>query len=180
MKVTPTALSGVVIVEPDVLADDRGYFYESFNVDKFAALGLPTNFVQDNHSFSKQGVIRGLHVVTLPKPMGKLVRCTAGRVWDVGVDVRPNSPTYKQYIAVELSAENKKMLWLPPGIAHGFLALTDADVLYKCTNTYDKESDQGIAWNDPELNVAWPLASEPILSPRDAVSPMLSELDSLL
>lgn len=176
MKCTATTIADVFVVEPDVLTDHRGYFYESFNVDKFASLGLPTNFVQDNHSFSKKGVIRGLHVVSLPKPMGKLVRCTAGKVWDVAVDVRPDSPTYKKWVAVELSAENKKMFWLPPGIAHGFLALTDAEVLYKCTNTYDKESDKGIAWNDPELNVAWPLVGEPIISERDAIAPKLSDL----
>lgn len=176
MKCTPTGISDVIIIEPDVFTDHRGYFYESFNVDKFASLGLPTGFVQDNHSFSKKGVIRGLHVVSLPKPMGKLVRCTVGKVWDVAVDVRSNSPTYKKWIAVELSAENKKMFWLPPGIAHGFLALTDAEVLYKCTNTYDKDSDKGIAWNDPELNVAWPLEVDPIVSERDASALKLADM----
>lgn len=177
MKCTPTAIADVIIVEPEVYDDHRGYFYESFNADKFAAAGLPTHFVQDNHSFSKQGVLRGLHVVTLPKPMGKLVRCTSGKVWDVAVDVRPGSATYKHWVALELTAENKKMFWLPPGIAHGFLALTDAEVLYKCTATYDKDSDKGIAWNDPELNVMWPLTGDPIMSPRDASAARLAEHD---
>lgn len=177
MNVIKTSIEGVVIVEPKVFDDDRGYFYESYNADVFASLGLPTSFVQDNHSFSKHGVLRGLHVVTQPKPMGKLVRCTHGRVWDVAVDVRPGSPTFGKYEAVELSAENKKMFWLPPGIAHGFYVLEDAEVLYKCTNTYDKASDVSIAWNDPALAIAWPLAGEPTLSARDAAAPQLADLD---
>jgi dTDP-4-dehydrorhamnose 3,5-epimerase len=138
---------GLVVVEPEVFGDDRGFFMEVFNADKFAALGLPTDFKQDNHSASVKGALRGLHFQLPPKPMGKLVRCTRGRVWDVAVDLRKSSMTYKQWFAVELSAENKKMLWLPAGFAHGFYAVEDSEVLYKCTDTYDKAGDANVAWN---------------------------------
>lgn len=164
------------MVEPTVFGDDRGFFYEAYNADKFADLGLPTEFLQDNHSFSVKGVLRGLHFQLPPKPMGKLVRCTRGRLFDVAVDLRQASPTYKQWFGVELSAENKKMLWLPAGFAHGFYALEDCEIQYKCTHTYDKAGDGNVAWNDPDINVQWPLVGEPLLSARDAVAPKLSEL----
>lgn len=176
MKVTATPIEGLLIVEPDVFGDERGYFYEVFNADKFGELGLPSVFPQDNHSQSVKGVLRGLHFQLPPKAMGKLVRCTRGKVWDVAVDMRKASPTYKQHFAIELSPENKKMLWMPAGFAHGFYALEDCELLYKCTYTYDKAGDGNVAWNDPELNVPWPLEGEPILSARDAVAPKLADL----
>lgn len=177
MQVEKTPLEGLFIVTPQVLGDDRGLFMEVYNADKFAALGLPTEFYQDNHSSSVQGVLRGLHFQLPPKPMGKLVRCTRGKIWDVAVDLRKDSPTYKHSFGVELSWSNKKMLFVPAGFAHGFLALEDCDVLYKCTNTFDKAGDANVAWNDPDLNVAWPLAGQtPILSARDQAAPLLKEL----
>lgn len=177
MKVTPTPIEGVLVIEPDVFGDDRGFFYEVYNADKFRDLGLPTEFLQDNHSWSVKGVLRGLHFQLPPKAMGKLVRCTRGKVWDVAVDLRKNSPTYKQHFAIELSAENKKMLWIPAGFAHGFYAREECELLYKCTTTYDKAGDGNVAWNDPELNVPWPLEGEPILSGRDQGAPKFADLD---
>lgn len=176
MTITPTPIVDLLIVEPKVLHDDRGYFYESFNAESFAAQGLPSVFTQDNHSFSVKGVLRGLHFQLPPKAMGKLVRCTRGRIWDVAVDLRKDSATYKQSFGVELSLDNKKMLWIPAGFAHGFYALEDCEVLYKCTETYDKAGDGNVAWNDEDLAVAWPLDGEPLISARDAVAPKLSEL----
>lgn len=177
MTITPTPIADLLIVEPKVLHDDRGYFYESFNADAFAAQGLPSVFTQDNHSFSVKGVLRGLHFQLPPKAMGKLVRCTRGRIWDVAVDVRKNSPTYKQWFGLELSVDNKKMLWIPAGFAHGFYALEDCEVLYKCTETYDKAGDGNVAWNDPDFAVAWPLDGEPLISARDLAAPKFAELD---
>lgn len=179
MKIEKTTLNDVVIISPDVLADDRGAFFESFNADKFAALGLPTVFNQDNQSTSVQGVLRGLHFQLPPKAMGKLVRCSRGRIFDVAVDLRRDSSTYKQWFGLELSADNHQMLWLPPGIAHGFYALTDCDVVYKCTETYDKAGDGNVAWNDPAFNVTWPLIDNqaPLLSPRDAAAPAFADLN---
>ncbi len=167
---------GLLVIEPEVFADERGFFMETFSADKFAALGLPTEFLQDNHSASVKGVLRGLHFQLPPKPMGKLVRCTRGRIWDVAVDLRQASMTYKQSFGIELSAQNKKMLWLPAGFGHGFYSLEDCEVLYKCTHTYDKASDGNVAWNDPELNVQWPLDGQPILSARDQAAPLLKDL----
>lgn len=175
MKKIETPIKDLVIIEPEVYGDDRGFFYESYNVDKFRALGINTIFVQDNHSRSAKGVLRGLHFQLPPKPMAKLVRCTRGRLWDVAVDLRKNSPTYKKWFAVELSEENKKMFYVPVGFAHGFYALEDCDLVYKCSNTYDADLDANLAWNDPELGVEWPIA--PTLSGRDQVAPKFSELD---
>lgn len=177
MTILPTPISGLNIIEPKVLHDDRGYFYESFNADTFGAQGLPSVFTQDNHSFSVKGVLRGLHFQLPPKAMGKLVRCTRGRIWDVAVDLRKDSSTYKQSFGVELSVDNKKMLWIPAGFAHGFYALEDCEVLYKCTETYDKAGDGNVAWNDPDLAVAWPLDGEPLISARDAAAPKLADLE---
>jgi dTDP-4-dehydrorhamnose 3,5-epimerase len=177
MTITKTPLEGLLVVEPQAFGDERGFFYESFNADKFAALGLPTHFPQDNHSYSLQGVLRGLHFQLPPKAMGKLVRCTRGRIWDVAVDLRKGSATYKQSFGIELSPKNKLMLWLPAGFAHGFYALEDCEVLYKCTETYDKAGDGNVAWNDPDLQVAWPLEGlEPIVSARDQAAPLLKDL----
>ncbi len=172
-------LEGLLIIEPEVFGDDRGFFYESFNADKFAALGLPTNFSQDNHSFSVKGVLRGIHFQLPPKAMGKLVRCTRGRIWDMAVDLRKASPTYKQWFGLELTAANKRMLWVPPGFGHGFYTFEDAEVVYKCTETFDKAADANVAWNDPELAINWPLlqGQPPILSARDAAAPRLSVLN---
>ncbi len=179
MNITPTPIADLLIVEPRVMHDDRGYFYESFNADAFAEHGLPRDFKQDNHSFSVKGVLRGLHFQLPPKAMGKLVRCTRGKVWDVAVDLRKDSPTYKQWFGLELSPETKKMLWIPVGFAHGFYALEDSEVLYKSTETYDKAGDANVAWNDPDLAVAWPLLADsvPLVSTRDAAAPKLAELD---
>lgn len=168
---------GLLVVEPEVFADERGYFMETYNADKFAALGLPTEFKQDNHSASVKGVLRGLHFQLPPKAMGKLVRCTRGKIWDVAVDLRKASATYKQSFGIELSAENKKMLWLPAGFAHGFYALEDCEVLYKCTETYDKAGDGNVAWNDPDLKVLWPVVGTPALSARDQSAPLLKDLN---
>lgn len=176
MKIEKTPIEGLRVVTPDVFGDDRGFFYEAYNADTFRDSGLPTEFLQDNHSWSVKGVLRGLHFQLPPKAMGKLVRCTRGRVWDVAVDLRKHSATYTRHFALELSAENKKMLWMPPGFAHGFYALEECELLYKCTTTYEKAGDGNVAWNDPELNVPWPLEGEPILSSRDQAAPKLSEL----
>ncbi|MEK7183719.1 MAG: dTDP-4-dehydrorhamnose 3,5-epimerase [Patescibacteria group bacterium] len=177
MNIEKTPIEGVLIVTPQIFGDDRGFFMEVFNADKFAALGLPTEFRQDNHSSSVKGALRGIHFQLPPKPMGKLVRCTRGKVWDVAVDLRKNSPTYKQSFGLELSALNSKMLWIPEGFGHGFYALENSEVLYKSTNTFDKAGDANIAWNDPELNILWPLEGEPILSTRDQAAPQLKDLN---
>lgn len=175
MKKIETPIRDLVIIEPEVYGDDRGFFYESYNVDKFRALGINTIFVQDNHSRSAKGVLRGLHFQMPPKPMAKLVRCTRGKLWDVAVDLRKASPTYKKWFAVELSEENKKMLFVPEGFAHGFYVLEDCDLVYKCSNTYDADLDANIAWDDPDFAIEWPIA--PTLSGRDQVAPKFSELD---
>lgn len=177
MTITKTPIDGLVIITPQILGDERGFFMEVFNADKFAELGLPTEFRQDNHSSSIKGVLRGLHFQLPPKPMGKLVRCTRGKIWDVAVDLRRNSSTYKQSFGIELSALNSKMLWLPVGFAHGFYALEDSEVLYKCTHTYDKAGDGNVAWNDQDLHVDWPLSGEPIVSARDQAAPKFKDLD---
>lgn len=177
MQVEKTPIDGLLVLTPQIFGDDRGFFMEVYNADKFADLGLPTEFRQDNHSSSVKGVLRGLHFQLPPKPMGKLVRCTRGKVWDVAVDLRKKSPTYKQSFGLELSALNSKMLWLPAGFAHGFYALEDCEVLYKCTHTYEKACDANVAWNDPELQIVWPVEGEPILSTRDQAAPLLKDLD---
>lgn len=176
MQKIETSLQGVYEIIPDVYSDDRGFFFESYNAEKFAAIGIDTVFVQDNHSFSKKGVLRGLHFQLPPSPMTKLVRCTRGRLWDVAVDLRKNSPTYLEWFGVELSAENKKMLYVPEGCAHGFYALEDCELLYKVSHTFQKELDGAVAWNDSAFNIAWPLQGDPILSDKDKVAPKLSEL----
>ena len=170
MKVTPTALSDVLIIEPKVFGDARGFFLESWNQEKFAAAGLDLNFVQDNHSRSARGILRGLHYQML-RPQGKLVRVTQGEVFDVAVDMRQNSPQFGQWVGVHLSAENHRMLWVPPGFAHGFLVLSEsADFLYKCTDFYLPEHERCIRWDDPDIGIHWPLAAgqTPLLSAKDA------------
>ncbi len=175
MQSVDTSIQGLKIIEPDVFLDDRGFFFESYNAEKFAELGIHTVFVQDNHSFSKKGVLRGLHFQLPPHAMAKLVRCTQGRLWDVSVDLRKNSPTYKQWFGIELSAENKKMLYIPEGCAHGFYALEDCEMLYKASSVFNKELDRAIAWNDPTFAIAWPLV--PALSAKDEAAPRFEGLD---
>lgn len=178
MKLIDTAIEAVKLVQMDVYGDARGFFVERYNENKFRDLGLPTDFKQDNHSRSAPGVIRGLHYQHTP-PQGKLVGCAKGRIWDVAVDIRPDSPTYGQHVGAKLSDENGLLLWMPAGFAHGFCVLGDnsADVLYKCTATYNPEGETGMAWDDPELAIAWPLEqmqlsdNRPIISGRDSAQP---------
>lgn len=176
MNVTKTELEGVVIVEPKVFGDHRGFFMESWSEQKFEAAGLHYKFVQDNHSSSTvKGTLRGIHFQRGEKAQAKLVRCVKGAVLDVAVDLRPNSPTYKKWVAVELSAENKKQLMIPRGFGHGFVTLTDeVEFLYKADNYYAPEADGGIRWNDPELAIDWGV-EEPILSAKDAAAPFLKD-----
>ncbi len=177
MKITKTPIEGLLIIEPEVYGDDRGFFFESYNLDKFKDLGIDTVFVQDNHSKSAKGVLRGIHFQLPPKPMTKLVRCIRGKLWDVAVDLRKDSPTYKQWFGIELSEENKKMLYVPGDFGHGFYSLEDCELQYKVSNTFDSELDEGIAWNDSEINIKWPLEGDPTLSERDKNGKTLAESD---
>jgi dTDP-4-dehydrorhamnose 3,5-epimerase len=176
MNIIETAIEGVLIIEPKVFGDDRGFFLESWNARSFAAAGLDLNFVQDNQSRSSRGVLRGLHYQR-PGPQGKLVRVTAGAVYDVAVDMRKSSPTFGKSVGVELSAANKRMFWVPEGMAHGFLCLEDGtDFLYKCTNFYDPANEHSLLWNDPALEIEWPLEGiEPQLSAKDIAGKPLAE-----
>lgn len=169
MNIIQTSIPDVLILEPKVFGDERGFFFESFNQAKFdAAIGKKVQFVQDNHSLSAKNVLRGLHY-QIQQPQGKLVRVVQGAVFDVAVDIRQSSPTFGQHVGLELSAENKRMLWVPEGFAHGFLVLTDsAEFLYKTTDYYAPEYERSIAWNDPTLNIQWPLTQAPTLSSKDA------------
>jgi dTDP-4-dehydrorhamnose 3,5-epimerase len=188
MKLIPSPLPGVVIVEPQVFGDDRGWFMESFNQRRFAdglaALGLPAPrpFVQDNESFSRRGVLRGLHYQLPPHPQGKLVRVTEGAVFDVAVDIRRGSAHFGRWFGLELSAENKRQLWIPEGFAHGFVALVDGTrFLYKTTDVYAKDCERAIAWNDPALAIEWPAdvitAPLPLLAAKDAAAPALADAE---
>ena len=170
MNVIKTEIPDVLIFEPKVFSDERGFFFESFNQKIFEeAVGRKVEFVQDNHSKSRKGVLRGLHYQLEPYAQGKLVRCVVGEVFDVAVDIRKSSPTFGKWVGVNLSAENKRQLWIPEGFAHGFLVLSEtAEFLYKTTNYYNPQSDRGIIWNDPSLNIKWPLVEKPILSKKDA------------
>ena len=166
MKVTETSLPGVLLVEPRVFADERGFFYESFNAPRFAEHGLPTEWKQDNHSRSNGGVLRGLHY-QLRRPQGKLVTCVRGEVFDVAVDIRKGSPTFGQWVGVHLSGDKPQYLWIPPGYAHGFCTLSPvADFIYKCTDVYQGDDDRGVLWSDPAIGIRWPVA-DPALSPKD-------------
>lgn len=177
LTVTPTEIPGVLILEPKVFGDSRGFFLESFNQDSFRqATGLDVNFVQDNHSRSRKGVLRGLHYQLPPHAQGKLVRVVSGSVFDVAVDIRRDSPTYGRWVGVSLTAENHRQLWIPPGLAHGFLVTSEsADFLYKTTAYYAPSHERSIAWNDPAIGVTWPLEGQPELSAKDAVGTPLSE-----
>ncbi|WP_242147516.1 dTDP-4-dehydrorhamnose 3,5-epimerase [Sphingomonas sp. BAUL-RG-20F-R05-02] len=178
MKFIETAIPGPIIVEPAVFGDERGFFLESWNAAKFRDGGLDFALVQDNHSRSAKGVLRGLHFQN-PNPQGKLVRVTAGAVWDVAVDVRRSSPNFGKWVGVELSAANKRMFWVPPGFAHGFLTLEDdTDFLYKCTALYEPASEHSLLWNDPALGIDWPLDGiELNLSARDIAGTPLAEIE---
>ena len=168
MKIAPTQLPEVLVIEPQVFGDERGFFLESWNRASFAEAGLDLQFVQDNHSRSARGVLRGIHY-QLTRPQGKLVRVTAGRVFDVAVDLRRSSPRFGRWAGAELSAENKRMMWVPPGFGHGFLTIEDGtDFLYKCTDFYAPDDEHCIAWDDPQIGVEWPLGGmEPSLSRKD-------------
>ena len=169
LTLTHTGLEGVVILEPRVFGDARGYFYESYRKDRLAALGLDITFVQDNHSRSERGVLRGIHYQGAPRPQLKLVRCTVGRILDVAVDLRVGSPTLGKHVTVELSADNRKQLLVPAGFGHGFLTLSDvAEVQYKCDDYYAPEAEGSIIWNDPDLAIPWGLSEAPSVSGRDA------------
>jgi dTDP-4-dehydrorhamnose 3,5-epimerase len=172
MKVTDTQISDVKIIEPTVFEDERGFFFESFNHKKFeAAIGRKVTFVQDNHSKSVKGVLRGLHYQLPPHAQGKLVRVVQGEVFDVAVDIRKSSPTFGQWVGEALSAENKKQLWIPEGFAHGFLTLSDtAEFLYKTTDYYSKENERAIRWDDEALSIGWPVGLNPVVSGKDAVA----------
>lgn len=164
----------VILIKPKVFGDERGFFMETYKASEFLANGVNYGFLQDNHSRSIKGVLRGLHYQLHPKPQGKLVRCIRGSIWDVAVDIRKGSPWYGKWVAIKLSEENKFMLWIPPGFAHGFVALEDADIIYKCTEEYSSELDRGIIWNDQEINISWPV-KKPILSDKDSKLPRLKD-----
>jgi dTDP-4-dehydrorhamnose 3,5-epimerase len=176
MNILKTMLPGLLIIEQRVYGDARGFFMETWNAATFAEAGLDLTFVQDNHSRSQKGVLRGLHFQN-PGPQGKLVRVTSGAVFDVAVDLRASSPTFGQWVGVELSAANKRMLWVPEGFAHGFLTLeNDTDFLYKCTAPYAPQSEHTLAWDDPALAIAWPLdGARPVLSAKDAAGVRLAD-----
>lgn len=178
MKVTKTEISEVLILEPQIFSDERGYFFESFNQKLFDdVVNRHVEFVQDNHSKSSKGVLRGLHYQLPPFAQAKLVRCIVGEVFDVAVDIRTTSPTFGHWVGVRLSAENKRQLWIPEGFAHGFLTLSEnAEFAYKTTSFYCKEAEAGIIWNDPQINIEWPEDSmEFILSTKDVILPCLTD-----
>jgi dTDP-4-dehydrorhamnose 3,5-epimerase len=178
VQATPTAIPEVLLLEPRVFGDARGFFFESYNERAFtAATGLAPRFVQDNHSRSGRGVLRGLHY-QLRRPQGKLVRCVAGEVFDVALDIRRGSPTFGRWAGARLSADNKRQMWVPEGFAHGFLVLSEsAEFLYKTTDYYAPELERAIRWDDPRIAVAWPGASAPLLSARDAAAPLLQDAE---
>jgi dTDP-4-dehydrorhamnose 3,5-epimerase len=179
MRVTPTAIPDVLIIEPKVFGDERGFFFESFNACAFAqATGLDVAFVQDNHSKSAKNVLRGLHYQLPPKAQGKLVRVVQGEVFDVAVDLRKGSKTFGHWVGQILSAQNKQQLWIPPGLAHGFLTLSDsAEFLYKTTDYYSPEHERSLLWNDPALAIDWPLDGSPILAAKDAAAKPFAEAE---
>jgi dTDP-4-dehydrorhamnose 3,5-epimerase len=180
MEFLPTRIPEVIVIQPRVFGDDRGFFLESWERKKFASGGIDFDFVQDNHSRSSQWVLRGLHY-QIRNPQGKLVRVTRGEVFDVAVDLRRSSPTFGQWVGEHLSDANKRMLWVPPGFAHGFLVLSEsADFLYKCTDFYDPASERSVVWNDPEIAIEWPLALgvRPVISAKDASAPTLAGAES--
>lgn len=177
MIVTDCRIPDVKLLEPRVFGDERGFFLESYNRERLIAAGLPGDFVQDNHSGSTRNVLRGLHY-QIRQPQGKLVRVIAGEVLDVAVDIRRGSPTFRQYVSTLLSAENKRMLWIPPGFAHGFVVRSEfAEVFYKTTTYYAPDDERCIIWNDPDLAIDWQMSRPPILSPKDRTAPRLREAE---
>lgn len=178
LKFIPTSLPDVLLIEPKVFPDERGFFLESYQKRKFSEAGIPFDFVQDNHSKSCQGVLRGLHY-QIRQPQGKLLRVVAGEIFDVAVDIRKHSPTFGKWFGAYLSADNKQMLWVPIGFAHGFYVTSpEAELLYKATDYYAPEWERSILWNDPTINIQWPLKDgSPALSPRDKVGSLLSEAE---
>jgi len=178
MKIIPTPIDGLLVIEPTVFGDDRGFFYESFNAQRFAGLtGVQLPFVQDNHSRSARGVLRGMHY-QVRQAQGKLVRVTTGSVFDVAVDLRRSSPTFGRWYGLELSAENKRQFWIPPGFAHGFAVTSEfAEFLYKTTDYYAPEHERSILWNDPAVGIEWPLDGTPLLSAKDQKGVPLAEAE---
>ena len=176
--VTPTAIADVLVLEPKVFGDARGFFFESFNARDFAqATGLNAEFVQDNHSKSAKGVLRGLHY-QIQHPQGKLVRVVQGEVFDVAVDLRKSSPTFGQWVGERLSADNKRQLWVPPGFAHGFVVLSEsAEFLYKTTDYWYPEHERSLLWNDPAIGIDWPLDGQPLLAAKDAAAALLRDAE---
>jgi dTDP-4-dehydrorhamnose 3,5-epimerase len=175
MKVIATKLPGVFLIEPRVFQDERGFFLETYHAERYREAGLDAVFVQDNHSRSTRGTLRGLHW-QVERPQGKLVRVLSGEIFDVAVDIRPHSPTFGKWEGFSLTAANFRQVWIPPGFAHGFCVTSDfAEVEYKCTDFYDPPSERGLIWNDPDVAIAWPI-TDPILSPRDRNHPGLSAL----
>lgn len=174
MNVVPTALPGVLVIEPRLFEDRRGFFFESYHAGRYAVAGLPERFVQDNHSRSVPGTLRGLHYQLL-RPQGKLVRVVRGSVFDVAVDIRRGSPTFSRWVGVELSAANKRQLYIPPGFAHGYCVPTEESELeYKCSDYFVPQDDRGVAWNDPTIAIEWPVKSPPLLSDKDKALPLLT------
>lgn len=177
MNVIETSLPGVVMLEPKVFGDERGFFYESYNRKVMSALGIPDEFVQDNHSRSRKNVLRGLHY-QIQQTQGKLVRAIVGSVWDVAVDLRQSSPTFGQWVGMELSADNRRMAWIPPGFAHGFVVTSDvAEFLYKTTDYWAPPHERTLLWNDPALGIDWPLDGEPVVAAKDAAGLSLSQCE---
>ncbi len=180
MNVTTTAIEGLLIIEPRIFKDDRGYFYESYSKQKFEDAGIHADFIQDNQSFSQKGILRGLHGQANPHAQGKLVRVIQGRVLDIAVDIRKDSATYGKHFTAELSGDNHKQLWIPPGFLHGFVTLeNDTIFTYKVTNYYNKESEIGVIWNDPALAIGWGVnETEVLLSPKDELLPSFADFKS--
>ncbi len=178
MNIISTNIPEILIIEPQIFGDDRGFFFESFNQQKFTdKTGVTLNFVQDNHSRSIKNVLRGLHY-QISQPQGKLIRVISGNIFDVAVDIRKNSPTFGQWVGCILNAENKRQLWIPPGFAHGFLVLSEnTEVLYKTTDYYAPKSERCIIWNDPDINIDWQLTENPVLSPKDLQGKLLKDAD---
>jgi len=178
MQILATALPDVLLIEPKVFGDARGFFFESWNHRTFAALGIEADFVQDNHSQSQKNVLRGLHY-QIHQPQGKLVRVVRGEIFDVAVDLRRSSPTFGQWTSFTLSAENRRMAWIPPSFAHGFCVTSEnAEVIYKTTDYWAPEAERTLLWNDPQLAIAWPLDGSPILSPKDAAGLPLAQCET--
>ncbi len=172
------SISDVILIKPRVFGDSRGFFMETYKKSDFVEAGIKDDFNQDNHSKSSKGVLRGLHYQAAPYGQAKIVRCGRGRIYDVAVDIRPNSPTFGKYVKVELSEENKQMLYIPVGFAHGFVVLSEeAELLYKASGEYNPQADRGVLWSDPDINIDWNLDSEPLLSEKDKVQPRLKDIN---